>query len=184
MKKILLWIGLGIALFIVLVGITFAILSFLHPLNKEVKLETISGDQKLAKDMLAQKQREIDLVTSELDSLRQDLAETGFIRDSLIEANDFNEGLVREYRKTVDMLKAELATSTKKNLSTKELAKTYESMKIAEMQPILEKLEDHTILELYENISSRNRKNILMALSAQRAARITQKIANTSMGTE
>ena len=57
-------------------------------------------------------------------------------------------------------------------------------MKIAEMQPILEKLEDHTILELYENISSRNRKNILMALSAQRAARITQKIANTSMGTE
>jgi flagellar motility protein MotE (MotC chaperone) len=184
MKKILLWTGLGITLFILLVVVTFVVLSFLHPLDKDVKLETISGDQKLAKEMLTQKQKEIELLKSELDSLRQDLVKTSVVRDSLMEASDFNEGLVREYRKTVELLKAELTNYTQKTLSAKEMAKTYESMKITEMQPILEKLEDHTILELYSNISSRNRKNILMALSAQRAARITQKLVNSSINTE
>ncbi len=177
MKKILLWVGLGFLMFILLVGITFAVLMALNPIDDNIKMDTISGDQRLAKEILAQKQSEINQMKSEMDSLHIYIGEICFARDSIAEENDFNASLIREYRKTIEMLNTELSTETKKNLTIKELAKTYESMKIAEMQPIIEKLDDHTVLDLYTNISSRNRKNLLMALPAKRAAVITQKIA-------
>jgi flagellar motility protein MotE (MotC chaperone) len=181
MKKILLWVGLGFLLFIILVGITFGVLMVLNPVDADIQMDTVTGDQKLAREMLAQKQQEIDQLHAELDSLLIDLEKNNLARDSLAEENDFNAGLIREYRKTIEMLNAELSVETKKNLSVKELAKTYESMKINEMQPIVEKLDDHTIMDIYTNISSRNRKNLLMALSAKRAAIITQRIAENGI---
>ena len=177
MKKILLWTGIGIGLFAVVVGITFVVFYYLEPVDEDLKVEMMSGDEKLAKEMIQTKQEQINLLQSELDTLRIQLADIQHVRDSLVEQSEFKDGLIREYQKTVDAMKTELAAETGKRVSIGELAKTYESMKVSEMQPILTKLDDQTVMDLYGHISIRNRKNILMALSASRAALITQKIA-------
>lgn len=62
-------------------------------------------------------------------------------------------------------------------VSVKELAKTYDTMKPEEFKSILANVDDATVVALYNNMSSRNRKNILIALPNDRAAHITELLA-------
>lgn len=128
-----------------------------------------------------------ELIFNTLDSLRQrsrklqrDLFMSQVMLDSIKQQLAAKEELIKEYEKAIDELKKELEGLKKREEGIKELAKTYEAMKPVELKPILEKLDDRTIIDVYFNTSSRKRQNIMKALSPDRAARITKKIA--SMG--
>jgi len=58
----------------------------------------------------------------------------------------------------------------------KEIAKTLSSMKPKAMAPILKKLDDDTIILIYQQTGKPSRKDILLALSDSRAAKITKKL--------
>jgi len=172
----------AIGLFIILVGLIFGILLLTEPVEDKMVVKTIEGDQVLATQLIQEKQREIDQLKSALDSLKREYTQVIAYRDSIQGQIDFKDNLIAQYKRSVESLNQELAEKQKNTLSIKELAKTYESMKIEELRSIFTKLDDQTILLIYENVNPRNRKNILMALNAARAANITQKLVKTSAG--
>ena len=179
MKKVLLWTGIGLGSFIILVVIIFLILSALEPVDEDLAVTLSNGNTMLAKELINQKQKEIDRLYGDIDSLKTVIFDLAAARDSLAEQANFKDGIIREYQKTVETLNAEMTVLNHSSMNIKDLAKTYESMKVDEMKPILANLDDQTIIQLYRNISSRIRKNLLMALNSQRAAQITEQIAKT-----
>lgn len=180
MKSPLIWILGGVALFLLLVGITFGIMIYLEPPEEQLKVKTIDGDQKLATEIIRQKQQEIERLTTALDSLKRDYARVTASRDSILDQINFKDNLIAQYNKTVESLKAELNQKEQTLVSIKELAKTYETMKEDDLRLILAKLDDQTILQIYANVNPRNRKNILTALNAGRAAYLTQRLIKSA----
>lgn len=125
-----------------------------------------------------------ELIFNALDSLRQrtkrlekDLFVSRVMLDSMRQQLVTKNELIKEYEKTVSELRKELEMLERREEGIKELAKTYEAMKPSELKPILEKLDDRTIVDIYFNTSARKRQNIMKALSPDRAARVTKKIA-------
>ena len=86
--------------------------------------------------------------------------------------------MVARLEKEVNSLTADLESSRKRQVDTQALAKTFESMKTEEMSPILRDIDDDTALNIYEKMSGRSRKKLLLALATDRAARLTRRIAS------
>ena len=78
----------------------------------------------------------------------------------------------------IEKLNIALQGKTERNKKAKEMAKTFASMKVKQISPILNKLDDETIISIYLQTSKPARKNIIAALTDDRAARITKKLIN------
>ncbi len=177
MKKLLIWLGLGVVVFIILVGAIFGVLTYMQSKNEPAAPELLAENGTLNPEILAQKQAEIDTLNAEIARIKGELFNTKLVSDSLLNNNQFISGLLSEYKTTVDDLNDKLLKKQKQAQKIKELAKTYESMKVDEIRPILKNVDDVTVIALYENMSSRSRKIILNSLSSERAALITQQLA-------
>lgn len=118
-----------------------------------------------------------DSLSKVIDKLSSDLFFTNLALDSLTEQITLKDGLIENYLNQVEALEKDLLTRNDKSSNIKDLAKTYETMKVAEIKPILERVDDETIMALYKNMGTRTRKIILQALSGPRAAQITEKLA-------
>lgn len=128
----------------------------------------------------------IETEVSETDSLRQanaDLTSDLFFSrvaiDSLNNELENKETLIAAHTAEIEALEKSVENLKQKNINIKDLAKTYETMKVTEIRPILEKVDDETVIALYKNMGSRTKKNLIQALSGVRAARITQILAGT-----
>ena len=192
MKKIIFTIIGGLIFFILLVGLVFAILTFME---KNVKKDVVQIDRIPSEEnnsilgiLLTEKQVIIDSLSSIVSEYGDSLTNLTTISDSintlLVEKTQhiFSDStkivkLEGDITKLIDdHATAELAT-TQKEAEIKQLAKTYEQMKINEMKPIFTQLDDKTIMALYNNMSARKRPMILKALSTNRAAKITKELA-------
>jgi len=100
--------------------------------------------------------------------------------DSLYEQLNIKNELVENQLAQIELLVKQVKNAEQKRQFLKELTKTYETMKVTEIRPILEKLDDATIIALYKNMSGRTRKNIINGLSSDRAAQITKQLAGTT----
>jgi len=110
----------------------------------------------------------------EIAELRSALEEKNKIIDSLNTVASKAEQLEKELQKIT-----QAKTSSKnKRARAKDMAKTLSSMKTKAMAPILNKLDDDTVVLIYKQTSKTARKDILLALSETRAAKITKKIIN------
>ncbi|HDR05883.1 MAG TPA: hypothetical protein ENN84_11655 [Candidatus Marinimicrobia bacterium] len=178
MKAVLVYMAAAVGAFIILVGITFAVLTFLEQDNSEaIRAAVIMDNKVLASQIIQQKEQTIDSLTATINELNSKLFFSGLIEDSLKEVLDFNQSVIEQYKKQVEQLGKKVNEKQKVGANISEIAKTYESMKIEEMRPIFERLDDETVIGIYQNVSSRNRKKILQALSHNRAAAITQWLA-------
>jgi len=189
MKKIVLWSGIGLGVFVALVGIIFVILTYLSPdpepaqraAETKPEQEVI---QQLPSDVTEQVSTQVAAQLTNTDSLeavlgdvRSDLLFTKLRADSLQQRIIFIDGLVVEYEKTIANLNDQVLAKQVQSSRIKDLAKTYETMKPVEIKPILANVNDETVIALYENMSSRTRKVILNSLPGNRAAVITQQLA-------
>ncbi len=177
MGKVFKWIGLSIGSFIVMVVIVFFALVFLKPMDEATRTKVLANNDRIVSQLLKQKEEELSFLNTRVTEMNEQILSVGHVRDSLREQLEFKDKLLLEFQKTVDNLNGELVAMKKQTGSILELAKTYETMKIEEIRPILTSVDDNTVIELYKNINARMRKNILVALPNNRAARITQKLA-------
>ncbi len=179
MKKILIWIGAFIGLFVVLIGITFAVLSSNSP-DEEILIVQHSATSKgVESRALKVKQAEVDTLQAQfLDIKSQIFFNKGKI-DSLNEQLAFKDDLISGYVKEIEKLNVVVLKNEKQAVNLKELAKTYESMKSSEMKPILANVADATVLSIYKNMSAKNRKTLFQALDQKRAAEITEILAGS-----
>jgi len=179
--KILIWTGLSIVTFAFLVGLIFVLLTVFGDNSEVAAVDMPSTDSTNIK-LLSKKQNEVDSTQAVLEKLGSELFFSQLEKDSLRDVIGFKDGLIAGYEKTIVQLKERLTALNERSVSIKELAKTYETMKPNEIRPILEKVDDTTVIVLYKNMSSRNRKSIFQALPGDRAAAITKQIAGVSEG--
>lgn len=177
MKKIGTWIGIGLGTFVILVVGIFILLNFLDPMDNDMQIDIAVSNIAISKKMIMQKQSEIDSLNNKIEKLNSDLFFSNLNNDSLREQTKFKNNLIEQYKKNINILNKNLLAATKTKVSIQELAKTYDTMKTEEMRPILEKVNDRTVIAIYKNMNSRKRKDILKALSSERAAAITQRLA-------
>lgn len=99
-------------------------------------------------------------------------------KEQVIDSLQAMASKAQELQKEVQKLTEAKTRSKSKDSRAKEIAKTLSSMKTKAMAPILNKLDDDTVILIYKQTGKTSRKNILMALSESRAAKITKKIIN------
>ena len=192
MKKIIFTIVGALLLFVLLVGLVFGILTFMEKNGKssvvEIDKTPTEENNSILGILLSDKQVIIDslslMATEYGDSLTFLTEESDSINTLLVVKTQqiFSDSskiakLERDLAKLKnDQIESGLAAE-KANEEVKQLAKTYEQMKVTEMKAIFTKLDDKTIMALYNNMSARKRPMILKALSTDRAAKITQELA-------
>ena len=180
MKKILLWLGLGFGFFIVLSVVIFLLLNYLDPVE-DFDLE-VEGTDMTVTDILQHYKVKIDSLTEEISGMKTSAVHADFINDSLVQSTLTKDNLVEQYKSEIEKLNKDIEALNKRDLNVKELAKTFETMKQEEIKPIIDKVDNRTVVAIYNNMNSRKRKAILNALSGDRAASITMLLARGHQG--
>jgi len=86
------------------------------------------------------------------------------------------DAAAQKYEKDYVSLQQTIENMKKVEDQAKSLAKTFETMKISEIGRSVAKLNDQALMQIYYKMNGRHRKNLLMAVSADRAARLTEKM--------
>ncbi|MCF7800574.1 MAG: hypothetical protein K9N34_01015 [Candidatus Marinimicrobia bacterium] len=179
MKKILIMVTAGIGVFFTLVVIIFFALSQLNPeAPEEVTRESKYPDQKSVSEMLLEvRDKQLDSLKTEFTNLKNEI----FLRDTKVDSLNgviaSQESVVSQYEKQLAGLKEKMNEDQKQAANVKDLAKTFETMKVTELGPILNNVDDATVIAIYQNMGSRSKKMIMTALSTKRAAEITKELA-------
>ncbi len=134
------------------------------------------------KEILKKKISEIDSLEGELRKRDSTIAVRENVVDSLNNLLSDQASLVQNQKSELQKMNASVRTQTENEARAKEIAKTFESMKVVEISTILNKLDDETVRMIYQNTGSRYKKNILLALSPSRAARLTKDMLATAGG--
>lgn len=203
MRQIIIWSLVFLVLFIVFIGLAFVGLTYMTPStealegHKTSQVKAKPGKTNSAKPTIdetsdtntpgvadstkkaAPKMTRADSLEIKVDELTGDLFFTQVTLDSLNTVLEQKQNLIESYISQVESLEENVQTLEAKKVSIKDLAKTYETMKVADIRPILERLDDGTIIALYQNMGSRTKKNLIQALSDVRAAKITKKLAGS-----
>ncbi len=200
MKQVIVWSLIFLVLFVVLIGLAFVGLTYMTPSPEELKAAKLANQKQAAKQVSepvkvysevstdstrtvpkkkAPKMTPVDSLQSIVNQLTGDLFFTRVTVDSLNEQLGQKEELIEGYNSQIEALEKSVQTLKDKKVSLRDLAKTYETMKVSEIRPILEKVDDETIMALYRHMGSRTKKNLIQALSGVRAAQITKKLAGS-----
>ena len=93
--------------------------------------------------------------------------------DSLHEVVTKTEKINSKQQEMLQKLDSEQETEMNKSDKAKAMAKTFEKMNVKQIAPILQNLDDETVMLIYRATSNRFKKNILLAVDEKRAALIT-----------
>lgn len=181
MKKILIIFGIGMGMFLVLVVVLFIILSKLQPAEPPPMAERPEDPNRrsVTSLLLEQRESEVDSLKTQVTDLKNENFAQSVAIDSINEVVVFKDNLITEYEKEINELNDRLLDKQKRQNNIKELAKTFETMKVADISPILNKVDNETVIAIYKHMGSRSRKMIMMALNDNRAAEITRKLAGS-----
>lgn len=190
--QIVKWVSISFGIFIVLVGGIFAALIFLTPppqpevdrpqTNLDKKNEIKKHVNQLRKGLPVM---EVNRIMNEVDSLftlisryeDQNKKNTATI-DSLNRLLEKERQEAAGFTGEIKKLKKQITEKQSKEDNARELAKTFSEMKTKQLAPILNKLDDETILLIYGQMRKNARKDLLLALNEKRAAGIAEKLIN------
>jgi len=163
---------MGFVLFAVLVAGIFV---YLSQQEKQAQAEAQEEKQELP-DMSSKAQR--DSLVNLLEFRDSVITAKVQINDSLAQVIQTKSDSINNQKQTIANLEQQLVDENNRAENIKNLAKTYESLRVADMGPILKDIKDTTIIDIYNQMSSRKRKNLIQALPPDRAARLTNTLAN------
>ena len=183
MKDVMVWSLRLLVLFVVLMGASFLVLTLITPSPEELqeivaKAEVVTVPDSSGGAMIQMVAG--DSLQTVIDSLNSELFFLELRADSLALQVDEKQGEIQILVNQVATMTRQIQEFTDQQASIKDLAKTYETMKVNDIKPILDRVDDDTVIALYTNMGNRTRKNLMQALSSVRAAQITKKIAGTS----
>ena len=176
------WVVFGLGGFAFLISIVFSVMLLLSdPVESTKKgAKNNQPNSKIYKEKNNGKN-----VNNNNSAINKKLLKTiAGLEDSLVLKNKQIDSLKQmaekssELEQEIKKLTAELKGSKDRKARAKDMAKTLSSMKAKTMSPILNKLDDKTVMLIYEQTSKTLRKDILAALKEDRAARITNKLIN------
>lgn len=178
--NILKWVLIGLITFILAVGAMLGAMIYLSPApKKDETAQSVKHAKKKYKGKIPEagtSRKKVHISASEgykvrIDSLQHEL-------DSLKTVHMRAQAQLAEKDKELEKLQSLLAGKADRDARAKDLARTLSSMKVKKMAPILAGLDDRTVIDIYRQMSSANRKNILLGLSGDRAAMVAKKLIN------
>ncbi len=175
------WIGFSISSFVFITALVLGVMLYLNPPQKQKKPDAAkkrTHQVRKLKKIPAGSLSEKDSLRLVIEDFQEQLKASKQALDSLNALVATLREKTKEKEREIEKLTASLQGKADKDQKAKEMAKTLSSMKIKQIAPILNKLDDATIISIYMQTSKPARKNILMALNEERAARITEKLIN------
>lgn len=174
------WIGFSVSSFIFIMAVVFGVVLILKPPPKPV--ESVKGRKTAVHHKIKKKHSGPlslkDSLLMVIDDYEQELKAQKHQLDSLTALVQTLRQDTQAKSAEIEKLNIALQGKTERNKKAKEMAKTFASMKVKQISPILNKLDDETIISIYLQTSKPARKNIIAALTDDRAARITKKLIN------
>ena len=117
-----------------------------------------------------------DSLTSELESLKAAQEESRAKVDGLtLELND-RDATIRSLREKLQTQGIELEAIRKTDLNSRAMARTFGTMSMEELAPIMARLDDNIVVSIYRQTPNKRRKNLLAALGEKRAAALTNEL--------
>jgi len=139
-----------------------------EPLNQSLESSTLLNIEGVAtlEDSL---EKRIDILQSKLN-YQQIISDSlnGLLSEKITQAE--------KYLKDIENLQQSIVDIQTVEDQAKSLAKTFESMKINEIGRSVADLDDKALMQIYNKMNGRLRKNLLMAVSSERAAKLTKKM--------
>ncbi len=169
---------------LLVIGIIFLISSPSQPEGKKQSAEPVQKRAEVKKEVKEDLRRgnwtkiknTIDSLYTLVDKYRDSLKIKGRVIDSLATEMATFDKKRNELVSEIEKWKKKYTTLTQKQDKVREIAKTISALKAKDMAKIVSKLDDQTIIQIYDQMSKTSRKNLLAALSSDRAAAITQKM--------
>ena len=173
------WIALGTSSFIFFIVLVFGIMLAVNPPKKKApKTKSASIAKVHKKNKKVFYASATDSLRAAVEELQQMADEKQHQVDSLLKVIKAQTVQLAEKDKKLEQLTAALNGKADKDKRAKDMAKTLAAMKLKQMAPILNKLDDATIISIFRQTSKSARTTILAALNDERAARITKKLIN------
>ncbi len=177
--NILKWFMLTVGFFIIFVVIIFAVMKYMYP--PEVKREA-PHKEKIAEfekkviglEGYEKRNKLIDSLQTELKSARENMVSQSKLIDSLNTVIAGFDQILQRKDAQLEKFAFRRQSAEKREEKAKKIAKTFESMKPKEMSAILKNIDDNTVMAIYRNMNNRFKKNLLLALSSKRAAKLAE----------
>jgi len=181
------WIGLAFVLLIVYSTLIYGIMVIVVPLPPPPPERTIfsTADSLLQYEWVSREElaRVVHQFKTHRDSLSAllnrsivETTEKNRMIDSLSNELNSHQAALKKHESEVEYLSKLLNSDKDRADKARDIAKTFSSMDTKQIAPILNKLDNETVIAIYEQMNSRTRKNILLGLPQERAALITKKM--------
>ena len=164
-----------IYLFVFLMIVIGGLYGGLRYLNEQKKTEL---DELATSDSLSINMSYEDSLKMELNKIEQKAFGEKVKADSLQDVLNKKEKLTKEQNKKLNKLAENNEKESALAEKARTMAKTFEKMNVKQIGPILENLDDETVMLIYQETGNRFKKNILLAVNEKRAALITKTFIN------
>ena len=171
MKKILMGLAISLMFFVLMIIVFFLIFFFIS--DEEMLAD--EAEMVSSKTMRAIVQ-ERDSLLVDVDSLLAVLAEKKTVLDSLEQESIFRSATVKTLESSLQEKDAEIKSLRQVEVSAQEMARTFATMTVAELTPIVARLSDDVVMDIYEHTTNKRRKFLLTALGNDRAAELTNRL--------
>ncbi len=194
MNPFIKWSLILLIFFIIVVGLSFIGLVYTNPIptDQEDSITSAKENNQYSEDDISGQNMgdthpspagTTNIIDSLKNIIKKNTGDYFFLKitvDSLYEQLSMKNEIIENQLAQTKLMEKQVQNAEQKQQFLKELTKTYETMKVAEIRPILEKLDNATVIALYKNMSGRTRKNLINGLSSDRAAQITKQLAGTT----
>ncbi len=118
----------------------------------------------------------MDSLFTVIDLLNDSLKHKDFIIDSLQQKMAFYKNDYQNLEKQIADLQKKLSSAKDEQKRIKDLAKTLSGLKGKSLANIVAKMDDRTVIKIYEQMSNTSKRTLMASLPADRAAAIAQKL--------
>ena len=174
MKKILMGLMALILLFVLMVVVASFVIFFFF--NGEEEMLADDEEAAITNKELRLIIQERDSLTVERDSLLQVLAMRAASLDSVGRLLSLKDADINVLGETLQQKDAEILALRKVEVNAQEMARTFATMSLDELAPIVDRLSDQVVLDIYQHTSNKRRKFLLSALGDERAANLTNRL--------
>ena len=176
MMKILKWIGAGIGLFTALVIVFVTMFVFQAeevalPEDEVAPEETLVSSTEL-ESMIAMR----DSLLMVMESLRAELVQRDVDLDSLAGIMAFRDAAIDALEGRLQDKDAAIEQLREVDVNAQEMARTFATMNVEQLSPIVAELTDGVVLDIYKHTSNKRRRFLLAAMGDNRAAKLTNNL--------
>ncbi len=170
MKKILARLGIALMFFLLMIVLFVVVLMFFEGDG----VTTTDGEMRSEREM--QLDQQVDSLRASLDSLQVVMASNMTVIDSLEQELTYKDANLQVLEDNLQEKDVEIESLRQVAVNAEDMARTFATMTVAELTPIIARLSNDVVLDIFEYTATKRRKFLLTALGDERAAELTNRL--------